>query len=134
ESAGRPRPRQWRAQDRRPWQAGAVPASQGFQRLPGGAGTGMTLTGAVVLHAVLWFLTFYIVLQVRTRTQAESGQEVVPGTPPGALAVEDVGRSAKIATLYATLVWAVVAGIIMSGWITLEDIDFFDRLGFHKVD
>lgn len=94
----------------------------------------MTITGAVVLYAVLWFLTFYIVLQVRTRTQAESGQEVVPGTPPGAPAVEDVGRSAKIATLYATLVWAAVAGIIMSGWITLEDIDFFDRLGFHKVD
>ncbi len=92
----------------------------------------MTFTGAVVLYAVFWFLTFYIVLQVRTRTQAESEQEVVPGTPPGAPAVEDVGRSARIATLYATVIWAVVAGIIMSGWITLEDIDFFDRLDFHN--
>ena len=94
----------------------------------------MTLTGAVVLYAVLWFLTFYIVLQVRTRTQAESGQEIVPGTPPSAPAVEDVGRSAKIATLYATAIWAVAVGVIMSGWITLEDIDFFHRLGFHKLD
>lgn len=93
----------------------------------------MTITGAAVLYSVFWFLTFFIVLQVRTRTQAESGQEVVPGTPPSAPAVEDVGRSAKIATLYATAIWAVVVWVIMSGWITLEDIDFFDRLDFHKL-
>lgn len=94
----------------------------------------MTITGAAVLYSVFWFLTFYIVLQVRTRPQAESGQDVVPGTPPSAPAVEDVGRSAKIATLYATAIWAVAVGVIMSGWITLEDIDFFHRLGFHKLD
>ncbi len=92
----------------------------------------MTITGALVLYAVFWFLTFYIVLQVRTKTQAESGQEIVPGTPPGAPAVEDVGRSAKIATLYATAIWAVVVAIIMSGVISLQDIDFFHRLGFHN--
>ncbi|GAB1362240.1 DUF1467 family protein [Rhodobacter sp.] len=94
----------------------------------------MTITGAIVLFAVFWFLTFYIVLQVRTRTQAESDEGVVPGTPPGAPAVEDVGRSARIATLYATGIWAVVVAIIMSGWITLADIDFFHRLGFHHLD
>ena len=70
----------------------------------------MSITGAIVLYAVFWFLTFYIVLQVRTKTQAEAG-EVVPGTPPGAPAVEDVGRSAKIATMIATAV-ATVAGFL----------------------
>ena len=90
----------------------------------------MSITGAIVLYAVFWFLTFYIVLQVRTKTQAEAG-EVVPGTPPGAPAVEDVGRSAKIATMIATAIWAVVVTVILTGLITLEDIDFFHRLGFH---
>ncbi len=38
----------------------------------------MTITGALVLFSVTWFLTFYIVLQVRTRTQDEAGGEIVP--------------------------------------------------------
>ncbi|MGA0540098.1 DUF1467 family protein [Neotabrizicola sp. VNH66] len=87
----------------------------------------MNLTGAVVLYAVIWFLTFYIVLQIRTKTQGDTG-EVVPGTPAGAPATEDVGRSAKIATVWATAIWAVIAGIILSGWIGIEDIDFLNVL------
>lgn len=81
----------------------------------------MNLTGGIVLYAVIWFLTFYIVLQLRTRTQGDEGS-VVPGTPASAPAREDVGRSAKIATIWATLIWAVAAGIILSGWISLRDL------------
>lgn len=94
----------------------------------------MTITGAAVLFAVFWFLIFYLVLQIRTKTQAESGQEVVPGTPVSAPATEDVGRSAKIATMITFVVWALVVGIIMSGWITIKDIDYFDRLDFHHLN
>ncbi|MBP9183588.1 MAG: DUF1467 family protein [Fuscovulum sp.] len=93
----------------------------------------MTITAALVLYSTIWFLTFYVVLQLRTRPQDDTG-EVMPGTPPGAPATEDVGRSARIATLWATLIWAAVAGVILSGVITLEDIDIFDRLDFHKLD
>lgn len=94
----------------------------------------MTITGALVLFSIIWFLTFYIVLQVRTRTQADEGGTVVPGTPRSAAAHEDVGRSAKIATLYAGAIWAVVAGIIVSGVITIQDIDLFNRLEVHNLD
>ncbi|MEZ5796513.1 MAG: DUF1467 family protein [Paracoccaceae bacterium] len=93
----------------------------------------MTITAALVLYSVTWFLTFYIVLQVRTRPQDETG-EIVPGTPAGAPATEDVGRSAWIATLIATVIWAAIAGTIISGVITLKDIDIFNRLGFHHLD
>lgn len=92
----------------------------------------MTITAAFVLYSMIWFLTFYIVLQLRTRTQADVG-EVVPGTPMGAPANEDVGRSARIATLYATVLWAIVTGIILSGWITIEDIDVLKQMDFHKL-
>ncbi|NPD15486.1 DUF1467 family protein [Xinfangfangia sp. D13-10-4-6] len=83
----------------------------------------MNLTSAIVLFAITWFLTFYIVLQLRTRTQAEAG-EVVPGTPPGAPAEETVGRSALIATGFAAVIWAAISGVILSGWFTIYDIDF----------
>ena len=87
----------------------------------------MNITGAIVLFATLWFLTFYIVLMVRTRTQAEAG-EVVPGTPAGAPATEDVGRSAKIATLFTIVLWGALFSVIMWGNISIEDIDYFDVL------
>jgi predicted secreted protein len=94
----------------------------------------MTITAAIVLYSVLWFLTFYMVLQFRTRTQAESGQPIVPGTPAGAPATEDVGRSAKLATIITTVLFVLIAGIILSGWITLRDLDVFNRLDFHKLN
>jgi predicted secreted protein len=87
----------------------------------------MTITGALVLFSVIWFLTFYVVLMIRTRTQEETG-EVVPGTPSGAPATEDVGKSARIATLWAAGIWVPVVAVILSGWISIRDIDFFDRM------
>ena len=59
-----------RAQNRRAWQAGAVPASQGFRRHLDRAGTGMTIPGFlhyVVLfsaYAVLWFLALFCLLPI----------------------------------------------------------------------
>jgi predicted secreted protein len=82
----------------------------------------MSITAAVVLFAVIWFLVFFMVLPVRHVSQADEGS-VVPGTPRGAPAVNVVGKKAKITTLIAFVVWAVVASILLSGWITIRDID-----------
>ena len=87
----------------------------------------MNLTSGFVLFAVTWFLTFYIVLMLRTRTQAEAG-EIVPGTPAGAPAEENIGRSALIATGFATVIWGVMASVIIWGDISIEDIDFMGTL------
>jgi predicted secreted protein len=88
----------------------------------------MTITSAFVVYAVTWFMVFFIVLQVRTVSQRESGH-VEPGTPPGAPADEVVGRKAKLTTLIATPIWAAICGVILSGWITLADLDMFGRMG-----
>ena len=83
----------------------------------------MNITSGIVLYAITWFLTFYIVIMLRTRTQQEAGV-IVPGTPAGAPAEENVGRSALIATGFGTVIWAIMAAVILSGWITTEDLDF----------
>jgi predicted secreted protein len=87
----------------------------------------MTITSAIVVYAVTWFLTFFVVIQLRTVTQDETNH-VEPGTPPGAPANEVVGRMAIVATIWATVIWAVICGVILSGWITVEDLDFFGRM------
>jgi predicted secreted protein len=88
----------------------------------------MTFTAALVLFAVIWFLVFFIVLPLNLTTQGDAGQ-VVPGTPPGSPAGFVVRRKAWITTLVATVLWFIVAGIILSGAISVRDLDWMGRMG-----
>lgn len=77
---------------------------------------------AFVLYAVIWFLTLFLVLPLRLTTQAEAGS-VVPGTPPGAPAQAGMRRRLWVTTLVSLAVWAVVVGVVLSGVITVADLD-----------
>ena len=87
----------------------------------------MTITAAIVLFSVTWFLVFFIVLPLRLVTQGDAG-DVVPGTPPAAPHGFVVARKARITTYVTIVLWLVFAGIIMSGWITVRDLDWFGRM------
>lgn len=82
----------------------------------------MTITAAIVLFSVVWFMVFFIVLPLRFVSQSEAG-EVVPGTPRSAPAGDIVVRKAKITTLVAIVVWGLLYAIILSGWISVRDFD-----------
>jgi predicted secreted protein len=88
----------------------------------------MNPVSAIVLYLVIWFLVLFIVLPIRLETQGERG-EVEPGTPAGAPANLDMWKKARLVTWVAALVWAVVAGVILSGVISVRDIDWFGRMG-----
>jgi len=87
----------------------------------------MSITGAIVLYAITWFMTLFCVLPYRTVSQDEA-KDIVPGTPPGAPAGEVMKRKAWVTTLIATPIWVVIVAVILSGWITIEDLDWFDRI------
>ena len=88
----------------------------------------MAVTSAIVLFAVVWFMTFFVVLPLRMETQGEAG-EVVPGTHKSAPANIDIKRKARITTYFAVPIWAVLAFVILSGAISVRDFDWFDRMG-----
>lgn len=92
----------------------------------------MGITSAIVLFAVVWFMTFFIVLPLRLETQGDAG-EVVPGTHQSAPSGNVVARKAKITTMWAIPIWAVLAGVILSGWITVRDLDWFNRMSTPEV-
>ncbi len=87
----------------------------------------MTITAAIILFAVTWFMVFFVVLPLRLVTQGDAG-EVVPGTPKAAPQGFVVARKARITTLVSIVLWLVLAGIINSGWITVRDLDWFNRM------
>jgi predicted secreted protein len=88
----------------------------------------MGITSALVLFAVIWSLTFLIVLPIRVKTQGDLG-EIVPGTHAGAPEVHNVGKKAKITTAISLVLWAIISTIILSEVITVRDLDWFDRMG-----
>lgn len=87
----------------------------------------MNLTGGIVLFAVLWFLTLFIVVLIGQRSQQDAG-EVVPGTPAGAPA--DLRLRGKLiwTTVIAGLIWAAIAFVILGGVVTRADIANLDRM------
>ncbi|WP_293575650.1 DUF1467 family protein [Phaeobacter sp.] len=87
----------------------------------------MGVTSALVLYAVIWFMTFLIVIPIRLETQGDKG-EIVPGTHAGSPENHYLKQKAWITTGAAAVIWAILATIILNGWITVNDFDWFDRI------
>lgn len=87
----------------------------------------MTITAAIVLFSVTWFMVFFIVLPLRFVSQGDVGI-VEPGTPRSAPAGDVVLRKAKITTVVAIVVWGALVAVILSGWITVRDFDMMHRM------
>ncbi len=84
-------------------------------------------TSALVLFAVIWFMTLFVVLPLRLKTQGDVG-EIVPGTQAGAPHDLNMRRKLKITTIASVMIFAVLATIIISGAITVEDFDWRHQL------
>jgi predicted secreted protein len=87
----------------------------------------MSITSALVLFAVIWFMTFLIVIPIRLQTQGDLG-EIVPGTQAGAPEHHYLKKKAWITTGITVVLWAIISAIILSGWITVRDLDFHNRM------
>ena len=87
----------------------------------------MSITSAIVLFAIIWFMIFFIAIPVRVETQGDRG-EVVPGTHSSSPEVHGLKKKAWISTWVTFIIWIIVCGIILSGFLTIRDIDFFNRM------
>ena len=89
----------------------------------------MGITSALVLFAVIWFMTFLIVIPIRLQTQGDVGR-VVPGTHAGSPEHHNLRRKAWITTGVSLVLWCIIASIIVFEVITVRDIDgwMFNRM------
>ena len=84
-------------------------------------------TSAIVLYAVVWFMVFFVILPIGLSTQGDEGK-IEPGTHAGSPADFPLRRKMLQTTIWGTLIWALIAGVILSGRISVQDFDWFDRL------
>ena len=84
----------------------------------------MTISAALVLFAVIWFMGLFIALPIGLRTQGDE-DEIVPGTHASSPVNARLGRKVKWVTLVTILLWIPTCLIIMSGIITVDMIDFY---------
>lgn len=87
----------------------------------------MAITSAIVLYAVIWFLTLFVVLPIRLQSQQDAG-DIVPGTHASAPANPQLKKRALIVTGITTIVWAIIFTIIVTDTITVRDFDWFNRM------
>lgn len=86
----------------------------------------MTITGAIVLFAVIWFLTLLVALPIGLRTQGDLG-EIEPGTPASAPENPNIRKKIIWVTIVTIALWLPLVIVIDQGWISIEDIDIWRR-------
>jgi len=91
----------------------------------------MSVTSAFVLFAVIWFLTFLIVIPFKIKTQGDLGV-VVKGTQAGAPEVHNLRRKAIITTGTSLILWLLITLLVLSETVTIEDIDLFGRMALEN--
>ncbi len=87
----------------------------------------MAITSAIVLFAVIWFMLLLMALPMRMKSQEEDG-EVVPGTPASAPVNPMIGKKIIWVTVITVVLWIPLVAFIVSGVVSIHDIDFYNRM------
>lgn len=77
----------------------------------------MSLTSAIAIYFIIWWITLFAVLPWGVRSAHEAGENVEEGHEPGAPVNPMIGRKALITTaiasaIFAAVYWAVASGLI----------------------
>lgn len=86
----------------------------------------MSLTFALAIYLICWWLVLFVVLPFGVRSQQEEG-EVVEGSEGAAPAKTKILRKFVITTIVATILFSIVYLILTYRLVTLDDIPFLPK-------
>ncbi len=92
----------------------------------------MNIVTGIVLYAIIWFMTLFVILPLRMKTQNDAGHRVA-GTPGSAPQIPHLMQRFIITTAVAAAIWGIIATLILTQAITIEDIDLFTRFGLGQA-
>lgn len=81
----------------------------------------MSITTAIAVYFIIWWVVLFTVLPWGIRSQQEAGP-VAPGTDPGAPALPQIGRKLILTTVVATVVFAVCYVVYINRLVTLDGL------------
>ena len=81
----------------------------------------MTLSTAIAIYFLIWWVTLFAILPWGVRSQTESGS-VVEGSEPGAPILPRIAMKLLWTTIVATVVFAICAVIFVNRWVTLDGL------------
>jgi len=87
----------------------------------------MALTSAIVLFAVIWFILLLVLLPVGMTSQEQTG-EIEPGTPASAPSNFEFKKVVIRTTIGTIILWAISCGLILSGWFSIDMLDFYNGI------
>jgi predicted secreted protein len=87
----------------------------------------MTVTAAIVLFAIIWFVSLLVALPIGITTQEEAG-DVTPGTPPSAPVDPKIGQKMFWVTVVTLALWIPLCAVITWGGLTVRDLDVWHRM------
>ena len=86
----------------------------------------MEPTSVIAIYVLFWVMAAFIVLPIGIRNHHESGEKMVRGQADGAPVNFRPLRVLLLTTLLATAGFGLFYLNYANGWITLDDIDFFN--------
>lgn len=84
----------------------------------------MTLTSAIAVYFIMWWLTLFMVLPFGARSAHETGGEVGDGHAPSAPLRPMMRRKLMATTLLATAFFGLFWWLVPGGGMSLTDIWF----------
>jgi predicted secreted protein len=82
----------------------------------------MSVTTAIAIYFIIWWLTLFAVLPWGVRSQHEDG-EISPGTDPGAPVLPRIALRLLWTTVIASLVFALLSVVYIYRLVTFDDLD-----------
>jgi predicted secreted protein len=86
----------------------------------------MTITFAIAIYAIIWWVVLFAMLPIGVRSQEEEGA-VSPGTAESAPHQPRILAKMLATTVVASIIFAGVYAIIVHKVIALDDIPFLPR-------
>ena len=88
----------------------------------------MSVVSALVLFAVVWFLSLFVVLPIGLSTQGDEGARLIgthAGSPSSSFSMK---KKLRQATMVAVPVWVAIVLFVLFSGVGVRDIDIFGRM------
>lgn len=86
----------------------------------------MKWTSILAIYFLIFCFSAFLLLPFGVKTSAEAGTDMVPGQAESAPHKFDLPRHLMRAAIVAVLLTALFVANYHFGWITIEDLDFYN--------